>query len=207
MKRKLFYIIIVLSLIFAVSDYFFAMHDSYNKYVDGEYFFREKAKTVDTHNDTWWATAQAQNADYSDPKTLLLSTDGAVVYAANPHNGYCTVIDGDNVIEDFPLSNLKFDNEDMGYFYGTKKYTYEEYIDIVKGMSKEELESSRVSNKEMANFNKVKNNIFILIGVYAVFAMLLVFLYKAGLDNAIDLVLLVAALYSVFFEIFTAVAF
>ena len=206
-RRNIYFIIIVACLIYAVSDYFIAMRQSYDKYVSGEYYFRQKAYTVDTHSDSWVLTPEAQNTDYSDPKNVLLSSNNVSVYAVDPHDGVCTVYYGDNVIEDFPISNLRFENDDAEFFYGRKTYTYDEYIDIVGKMSKDELKSLRVSDKRMANFNEVKDSMFILIVVDIGLAIILFLLYRGEQDHWFNVVMLIGALYGVFFEIMTAVLY
>ncbi len=207
-RRNIYFIIIVLCLIYAVSDYFIAMRQSYDKYLSGEYSIRQKAYTVETHGDNWWLTSEAQNKDYSDPKNVLLSSNNTEVYVEDPHDGVCTVYYGKNVIEDFPVSNLKFENEDdEALFNGSKTYTYEEYIDIVKGMDKDQLKSNRVSDKKIANFKQVKYSMFILIIVDAGLAVMLFLLYRGEHDHGFNVVMLIGALYGIFFEIMTTVLY
>lgn len=206
-RRNIYFIIIISSLIFAVADSFIAKRQSYEKYQKGEYYFRQKARTVDTHSDTWWATPEAQSMDYSDPKNMLLTSGNISVYAYGPHDGVCTVCYNETVIEDFPIKNLKFENDDADYFYGSKTYIYEEYIDIVNNMDESQLKSLRVSDKAMANFKEIRKFMFILIGVDAVLAAILFLLYKAELDNAFNVLMFLGALYSVFFEVVTFFVF
>ena len=175
-RRNIYFIIIVLCLIYAVADSFIAVRQSYDKYLSGEYFFRQKARTVDTHGENWWATAEAQNMDYSDPKNVLLTSDNMSVYAVGPHDGVCTVCYGETVIEDFPIKNLKFEKDEE-------------------------------DDKGMANFMEIRKLMFILAGVDAALALILFFLYRAELDGAFNIVMLLGALYSVFFEVVSFFAF
>ncbi len=204
MKRRtyIYLIIIVACLIYSVSDYFAAMRRSYNMYVEGEYYFRYEATIVNQHtNDDWWATPEAQNTDYSDPKNMLLRTTNVTVYAAGPHDGVCTVCYGDNVIEDFPVSVLKFEGDDAEYFKGSKTYTYDEYISQVRSIVKAKEEKHRLSDKAMCSFEQYK---FFMIGfvcIDAVFGFILILLYRAELYNRFNLLLFFAALYSIFFDV------
>ena len=204
MKRRtyIYLIIIVACLIYSVSDYFAAMRQSYNMYVEGEYYFRYEATIVNQHtNDDWWATPEAQNTDYSDPKNMLLRTTNVTVYAAGPHDGVCTVCYGDNVIEDFPVSVLKFEGDDAEYFKGSKTYTYDEYISQVRSIVKAKEEKHRLSDKAMCSFEQYK---FFMIGfvcIDAVFGFILILLYRAELYNRFNLLLFFAALYSIFFDV------
>ena len=210
MKKVIMYVIIISCLVFAVGDYFYSMRDSYNKYVSGEYFFRYKAHTTEAPDpwENWDPNDPMPETDYSDPKEILLLSTNASVYAYGPHDGVCTVIDGDNVIEDFPLYRLRFENEtDKMLFNGTKVYTYDEYIEIVNGLTKDQLKSNIVSTEAVANYNRVKEFMFILIGVDVFFGILLFVVKRNELDDKEDLVLLVAALYSIFWEIITAFIF
>lgn len=210
MKKVIMYLIIISCLVFAVGDYFYSMRDSYNKYVSGEYFFRYKAKTTEAPDpwENWDPNEPMPETDYSDPKEILLLSTNASVYAYGPHDGVCTVIYGDNVIEDFPLSRLNFENEtDKMLFNGTKVYTYDEYIDVVNGLTKDQLKSNIVSTKEVANYNRVKEFMFILIGVDVFFGIILFVVKRNELDDKEDLVLLIAALYSIFWEVITAFVF
>lgn len=210
MKKVIMYLIIISCLVFAVGDYFYSMRDSYNKYVSGEYFFRYKAKTTEAPDpwENWDPNEPMPETDYSDPKEILLLSTNASVYAYGPHDGVCTVLYGDNVIEDFPLSRLNFENEtDKMLFNGTKVYTYDEYKEVVNGLTKDQLKSNIVSTKEVANYNRVKEFMFILIGVDVFFGIILFVVKRNELDDKEDLVLLLAALYSIFWEVITAFVF
>lgn len=208
MKRKICYIFIIFSLIFNISDYFIAMRTSYNRYLDGEYYFRYKATTQSHDSDTWWTTAEAQNADYSDTKVMLIHSSGHTCYVYKPHDGVCSLVYGkDKVVENFPLSNLVIEEEDKDYFYGTKKYTYEEYINKLNALTDEQLKGIRVSDPAMRNYQKIKMFMFILIGMDAFMGMVLFFLYRAELDGSIDLLLMIGAFYSIAFDVITFFAY
>ena len=211
MKKVIMYFIIISCLVFAVGDYFYSMRDSYNKYVSGEYFFRYRAKTTEAPDD-WEEYFDPENPkpmpDYTDPKEMLLRTTNVGVYAYAPHDGVCTVIYGDNVIEDFPVSRLYFDSEeDEKLFKGTKQYTYDEYIEFVNGLTEDQLKSNYVSTKKVANYNDVRDFMFILIGVDVFFGIILFVVKRSGLEDKETLVLLGAALYSIFWEVITALFF
>ena len=55
----------------------------------------------------------------------------------------------------------------------------------------------------MANYNNVKDFLFILIGVDVLFGIIFFALIKSELEDKIDLLLIVAALYSIFWEVIT----
>ena len=204
MKRRtyIYLIIIVACLIYSVSDYFAAMRRSYNMYVEGEYYFRYEATIVNQHmNDDWWATPEAQNTDYSDPKNMLLRTTNETVYAVHPHDGVCTVYYGSNVIEDFPVSVLKFEGDDADYFKGSKLYSYDEYIAQLRAIIKAKDEKHRLSSKAMYAFEHYK---FFMIGfvcIDAVFGVILILLYRAELYDRFNLLMFFTALYGIFFDV------
>ena len=203
-KRTYIYIvIIVLSMIYTIMDYNMAKHRSYDMYVSGEFFFRQKATTVNTHGEDWWATPEAQNIDYSDPKSMLLCLDGGSVWASDPHDGVCTVIYGDNVVEDFPISNLRFENDDADYFYGKKRYSYDEYIEIVRSLKEEKSDTMRVSDlKKMASFDRFKPALICLAIVDALLAAVVVILLISELYDKISTAMFWGALFSLIFSLY-----
>lgn len=206
MKRKILFIIIIISLIFSVTDYFIAKRVSYNKYLSGEYFFRYEATTLLMEDpDAWMNSIEAFNdaasRDYSDTKTMLLYGIEDTVWACNPHDGVCTVIYGDRVVEDFPVSNLKFENDDEAYFYGTKKLDYKEYIEYVDSLTKEQHQSYRLSDRKIADYKYAQTPMFTMSAFVLVLGLVLFLLYRHELDSAIDLVLIMGALFSVIFEV------
>lgn len=212
MWRKVAFFIIITSVIFSISDYFYTMRESYNKYLEGEYFFRYKATTIlAMDQDAWWNSAEnfeyISNKDFSDTKTMLLYGGETDVLAFGPHDGICTVIYGSQTVDDFPVRNLRFSGDDYEYFTGTKQLTYEDYIDYVKSLSDDQLKSDIVSSKKMASFKDVLSFAFILIGVEALVCLLLFFLHRSEQKNRFDIVLFLGALYGLFFEIITAFVF
>ena len=205
MKRKVLFIIIIISLIFSVTDYFIAKRVSYNKYQSGEYFFRYEATTLLMEDPGAWmdsieAFNDAASRDYSDTKTMLLYGIEDTVWACNPHDGICTVIYGDRVVEDFPVSNLKFENDDEAYFYGTKKLDYKEYIEYIDSLTKEQHQSYRLSDRRMADYKYAQTPMFIMSAFVLLLGLVLILLYRHELDSSIDLVLIMGALFSVIFE-------
>ena len=212
MWRKIAFVIIITSLIFSISDYFFTKRDSYNKYLEGEYYFRYRATTIlAMDQDAWYDSVEnhekISSVDFSDTKNLLLYGGEYEVYAYGPHDGVCTVIYGSRTVEDFPANNLRFEGDDAEYFYGRKQLTYEEYIDYVKNLSPDELKSDRFSSNKMASFNVVLEFTIILAGAIAIICLLLFILHRYEQDLWFDIVLVVGTLYCIFFEIITAFAF
>ena len=210
MWRKVAFFIIITSVIFSISDYFYTMRESYNKYLEGEYFFRYKATTIlAMEQDAWWNSVEnfeyISNKDFSDTKTMLLYGGETDVLAFGPHDGVCTVIYGSQTVDDFPVRNLRFSGDDYEYFSGTRQFTYEEYIDYVKSLSPEELKSDRVSSKKMASFKTVLEFTFILVGTEALICLVLFILHRSDAKFWFDLVLILGTLYCVFFEVITAV--
>ena len=210
MWRKIALIIIVTSVIFSISDYFYTMRESYNKYLEGEYFFRYKATTILVMDqDAWFESIEnfekVSAMDFSDTKTMLLYGGEQEVYASGPHDGVCTVIYGSQIVDDFPVRNLRFEGDDADYFFGKKQLTYEEYIDYVKSLSPDELKSDRVSSEKMASFKTVLEFTFILAGTEAVRCLILFILHRRDEKFWFDLVLVLGTLYSIFFEIINAV--
>lgn len=204
MKRIILVFFIISTLIISVCNYFSVEKASYNKYLSGEYYFREKAYTVYKGNEnSYLADPEILNKDYTDPGNMLSITQNVGVYVEKPHNGLCTVYYGSSVIEDYPISRLRFENDDEDYFYGKKKYTYKEYVEYVKSLSDSQLDSFRVSDRKMANFTKVKEYMYILFGVDIVFGIILFVLYRSESEFLFNLTLLICCLYSVFFEVVT----
>ena len=210
MWRKIAIIIIITSVIFSISDYFYTMRESYNKYLEGEYYFRYEATTVPVMDqDAWFESVEnfekVSSLDFSDTKIMLLYGGEQEVYASGPHDGICTVIYGSQTVDDFPVYNLKFKGDDADYFFGRKQLTYEEYIDYVKSLSPEELKSDRVSTQKMASFKTVLEFTFILVGTEALICLILFILHRSDAKLWFDIVLVLGTLYCVFFEVITAV--
>lgn len=195
--------IIVLCLIYSVSSYFAAMRKSYDKYLEGEYFFSFKATTISAHTSSdWTSTSEIPGIDNSDQKVNLICTAGSEVYAADPHNGICTVYYNDNVIKDFPVSNLRFANDGADHFYGTKTYTYEEYIDVVKNADEDG--NLQIGDKHMADFEHAKIFIYGIIGLDVVLAIVLFSLYTSGKQVTFDLVVFLGALCNILYDLITS---
>ena len=212
MWRKIAFIIIITSVIFSISDYFYTKRDSYNKYLEGEYYFRYKATTIlAMEQDAWFNSVEnfeyISSKDFSDTKNLLLYGGETDVIAYGPHDGVCTVIYGSQTVEDFPVMNLRFEGDDAAYFNGTKQFTYEEYIDYVSNLTDGQLESNMVSTKKVASFKNVLEFSFILIGFEALVCLVLFIFRRKENDFAYDIALIIGALYGIFFEIVTAFAF
>lgn len=210
MWRKIAIIIIITSVIFSISDYFYTMRESYNKYLEGEYYFRYEATTVPVMDqDAWFESVEnfekVSSLDFSDTKIMLLYGGEQEVYASGPHDGVCTVIYGSQTVDDFPVYNLRFEGDDDDYFFGKKQLTYEEYIDYVKSLSPEELKSDRVSTKKMASFKTVLEFTFILVGTEALICLILFILHRSDAKFWFDIVLVLGTLYCIFFEVITAV--
>lgn len=210
MWRKIALIIIITSVIFSISDYFYTMRESYNKYLEGEYFFRYKATTILVMDqDAWFESVEnfekVSSLDFSDTKNMLLYGGEQEVYASSPHDGVCTVIYGTQTVDDFPVYNLRFEGDDADYFFGRKQLTYEEYIDYVKSLSPDELKSDRVSSKKMASFKTVLEFTFILVGTEALICLILFILHRSDAKLWFDIVLVLGTLYCIFFEVITAV--
>ena len=210
MWRKIAIIIIITSVIFSISDYFYTMRESYNKYLEGEYYFRYEATTVPVMDqDAWFESVEnfekVSSLDFSDTKIMLLYGGEQGVYASGPHDGVCTVIYGSQTVDDFPVYNLRFKGDDADYFFGRKQLTYEEYIDYVKSLSPEELKSDRVSTKKMASFKTVLEFTFILVGTEALICLILFILHRSDAKLWFDIVLVLGTLYCIFFEVITAV--
>lgn len=210
MWRKIAIIIIITSVIFSISDYFYTMRESYNKYLEGEYYFRYEATTVPVMDqDAWFESVEnfekVSSLDFSDTKIMLLYGGEQEVYASGPHDGVCTVIYGSQTVDDFPVYNLRFEGDDAEYFFGRKQLTYEEYIDYVKNLSPEELKSDRVSTKKMASFKTVLEFTFILVGTEALICLILFILHRSDAKLWFDIVLVLGTLYCIFFEVVTAV--
>lgn len=205
MWRKVAFAFIIISLVFSVSDYFYTMHASYNKYLEGEYFFRYKATTIlAMDQDAWFDSVEnfeyVSSLDFSDPKIMLLYAGEMEVYAYGPHDGVCTVLYGSQTIDDFPVSNLRFADGEFDYFNGTKQLTYDEYIEYVKSLTPDQLESKMVSSNEIASFKGVERNIFILLGVEGTILVLLFIFRKTDLGRVYDILLILGALYGIVFE-------
>ena len=135
-NKKVFAVIFIAATLLRLAVYFFMQSsdgsDSYDKYLSGEYFFRAQARTVLN------ADTLDTSLDLSDPKVFLSLQNGAKVYAFDPKGDYCTVVNGKDVITDYPISKLVFDtDEEKKIFYGTLKYSKEEYEKRLKSLKED----------------------------------------------------------------------
>ncbi|MBR1797070.1 MAG: hypothetical protein IJ757_03530 [Clostridiales bacterium] len=106
-------------------------NDAYDAYLSGKYYFLAHATTVkeELTNDN---ALRLASLDYSNPRNLLMVNEWDV-YAYGPHGGYCTVVYGEDVITNFPVSRLRFRSElERRIFDDTEKLTREEYDEYVR---------------------------------------------------------------------------
>ena len=192
-----------MNLMFSVGNYFFTKNESYQKYLDGEYYFIYEAETVipGDPNYTVMPDDPMFYADYSDPRNMLLINRMSVrVY--NAHDYYCTVIYGDNVIEEFPLSHIKVSDEDYPYFYGMKQYTEEEYFNKLGSLSGDKKSYSLyISDRDMISYKSVGNCLYVLLGFDVIAAV--VFFIITNTDSRspyADIILLAGAGFSLIFS-------
>lgn len=152
MKSKAAYAIIIISLLIQTFFYLFVITggsgSTYDQYASGEYYFRARAYTTDFEltNDNY---EQYADLDMSDPKNVLLCTSNADVFASDPKGPYCTVIYGENTINDFPLSRLKFKTDYDRDIFNGKKYTKEEYDALIEVISKDPSMKDMLSDGKM----------------------------------------------------------
>lgn len=152
MKSKAAYAIIIISLLIQTFFYLFVITggsgSTYDQYASGEYYFRARAYTTDFEltNDNY---EQYADLDMSDPKNVLLCTSNADVFASDPKGPYCTVIYGENTINDFPLSRLKFKTDYDRDIFNGKKYTREEYDALIELISTDPSMKDMVSDEKM----------------------------------------------------------
>lgn len=206
MKRLILILVIAAGLIGSLTDYFYSKYDSYNRYLSGEYYFLYEAATYVPGDPNYIITPDDPMfyADYSDPKNMLM-INSLDVNVCNYHDGFCTVIYGENVIEDFPASRIRLLSEgDAPYFYGTKQYTYEEYINLLgsfkdKGTTK----TYSVSDKEMLNYRKILPYTVIITIADVILLAAAYFFRHSGENFVIDIILLTGAGFNILFNIVT----
>jgi hypothetical protein len=208
MKRIILIIIIAVGLIGSVTDYVFTKHDSYNRYLEGEYYFLYEAQTCVPGDPNYIITPDDPMfyADYSNPRNMLMiSSLDVLVY--NPHDGFCTVIYGDNVIEDFPLSHISISGEDLPYFNGTKQYTYEEYIGRLDSIPRKQISTTKtISDKHMADYRHIPPFTIIIGGIDALLLAIWFFFRNTDPDT-VDILLLGGAGLNILFNIITWFAY
>ncbi|MBP5416850.1 MAG: hypothetical protein J6Y58_04910 [Clostridiales bacterium] len=198
---------ILLSLLFSFVGYFIAKNNSYQKYKSGEYFFREKAHTWSSTDPYEILGEDAMNTDYTDPMNILLRTNNVTVYAYDPEGSVCTIISDKTTIENFPIGNLEFENEDLGNFYGTRQYSSDEYFDLINSLSKAELNSPRVSSKKMVAYKDAIKSTIMLFIIDLCLAIAIYAFLKFDFVKAVDVVLILGTGISVIFNIQSALRF
>ena len=211
-KFRIFAVIfIAVNLLFSIGDYLFVKNESYEKYLSGEYYFIYEANTVTPGMTDYVMTPDDPMfyADYSDPRNILM-TNHMSVRVYNPHDGFCTVIYGDNFIEDFPLSHISLSAEDAPYFNGTKKYTEDEYFnkieEIGKHMKDKDLSLS-INDKHMLDYRHAGTNLIWLLVYTGFLAAIYVIVYTTvGYHEYLDLILLGASGISIIFTLISYMA-
>lgn len=107
------------------------MKGSYQKYLDGTYYFRARAYTV-----MGQGAYSAPSSDASGQMNGLLLSQGHLVYVSNPHSGTCDLVDGNYHCGNFPMSHLNINKDDLDLFNDTHSLTYDEYTDKVREISR-----------------------------------------------------------------------
>ena len=209
MKRVILIMIIAAGLFGSLADYYLSKHDSYNRYLEGEYYFIYNAETYVPGDPNYMITPDDPMfyADYSNPRNMLMINSlDCMVY--NPHDGYCTVLYGDNVIEDFPLSHIRISSEDSPYFYGTKQYSYAAYIGRLNSIPKKQISTTRsLSSKHMADYRKILPFTIIIASFDALILILYLLMRNIGYGDYIDILLIAGAGYSIVFNLITWFAY
>lgn len=205
MKKIIMVVIILLGMIGSISDYVFSKHDAYNRYLEGEYYFIYEGTSFVPGDPNRIITPDDPMfyADYSDPRNMLMSSSLDIeVY--NYHDGFCTALYGENVIEDFPAARVRISDEDTPYFYGTKQYTYEEFISKLDSFSRKEISRTRqVSDKHMFDYRKILP-FTIMIALIDVLILAIAFIFRNSGENfIINIILFAGAGLNIFFNIVT----
>ena len=192
MKSKAAYSIIIISLLIQTFFYLFVILDgsgsTYDKYESGEFFLRARAYTTDFEltNDN---ALQYSELDMSDPKNMLLCTSNAEVFASNPKGPYCTVVYGENTINDFPLSRLKFKTDYDRDIFNGKKYTREEYDALMEVIRKVPSMKDMLSDENMLPGKPDIVFPLVVLGASVVFCILL---YVGREDEMLTQIFIVA---------------
>lgn len=202
MKGKASYTIIIISLLIQAFFYMFVITgdsgSTYDKYESGEYYLRARAYTTDFEltNDN---ALQYSELDMSDPKDMLLCTSNEEVIASDPKGPYCTVVYGENTINDFPLSRLKFKTDYDRDIFNGKKYTREEYDALMEVISKDPSMKDMLSDENMLPGKPDIIFPLVVLGASVVFCILL---YVGREDEMFSEIILVAwVLLSIFWDI------
>ena len=205
MKRIIMVVIILLGMIGSISDYVFSKHDAYNRYLEGEYYFIYEGTSFVPGDPNRIITPDDPMfyADYSDPRNMLMiSSLDIEVY--NYHDGFCTVLYGENVIDDFPSARVRISDEDTPYFYGTKQYTYEEFISKLDSFSRKEISRTRqVSDKHMFDYRKILPYTIMITLIDFLILAIAFFFRNSGEDFIINIILFAGAGLNIFFNIVT----
>ena len=202
MKGKASYTIIIISLLIQAFFYMFVITgdsgSTFDKYESGEYYLRARAYTTDFEltNDN---ALEYSELDMSDPKNMLLCTSNAEVFASDPKGPYCTVVYGENTINDFPLSRLKFKTDYDRAIFNGKKYTREEYDALMEVISKDPSMKDMLSDENML---PGKPDIIFPLGVLGASVVFCILLYVGREDEMFSEIILVAwVLLSIFWDI------
>ena len=202
MKGKASYTIIIISLLIQTFFYLFVIvgepGSTYDQYASGEYYLRARAYTTDFEltNDN---ALQYSELDMSDPKNMLLCTSNAEVFASDPKGPYCTVVYGENTINDFPLSRLKFKTDYDRDIFNGKKYTREEYDALMEVISKDPSMKDMLSDENMLPGKPDIVFPLVVLGASVVFCILL---YVGREDEMLTQIFIVAwVLLSIFWDI------
>lgn len=209
MKKIIMVVIILIGMIGSISDYVFSKHDAYNRYLEGEYYFIYEGTSFVPGDPNRIITPDDPMfyADYSDPRNMLMiSSLDIEVY--NYHDGFCTVLYGENVIEEFPAARIRISDEDTPYFYGTKQYTYEEFISKLDSFSRKEISRTRqVSDKHMFDYRKILPYTIIITGADILILAIAFFFRNSGEDFIINIMLFAGAGLNILFNIVTWFAY
>ena len=209
MKRIILVVIILIGMIGSISDYVFSKHDAYNRYLEGEYYFIYEGTSFVPGDPNRIITPDDPMfyADYSDPRNMLM-INSLDIEVYNYHDGFCTVLYGENVIEDFPAARIRISDEDTPYFYGTKQYTYEEFISKLDSFSRKEISRTRqVSDKHMFDYRKILPYTIIITGADILILAIAFFFRNSGEEFIINIMLFAGAGLNVLFNIVTWFAY
>ncbi|MBO6192546.1 MAG: hypothetical protein J6O00_00020 [Clostridiales bacterium] len=205
MRKIIMVVIILIGMIGSISDYVFSKHDAYNRYLEGEYYFIYEGTSFVPGDPNRIITPDDPMfyADYSDPRNMLMiSSLDIEVY--NYHDGFCTVLYGENVIEEFPAARVRISDEDTPYFYGTKQYTYEEFISKLDSFSRKEISRTRqVSDKHMFDYRKILPYTIIITGADILILAIAFFFRNSGEEFIINIMLFAGAGLNILFNIIT----
>ena len=205
MRKIIMVVIILIGMIGSISDYVFSKHDAYNRYLEGEYYFIYEGTSLVPGDPNRIITPDDPMfyADYSDPRNMLMiSSLDIEVY--NYHDGFCTVLYGENVIEEFPAARVRISDEDTPYFYGTKQYTYEEFISKLDSFSRKEISRTRqVSDKHMFDYRKILPYTIIITGADILILAIAFFFRNSGEEFIINIMLFAGAGLNILFNIIT----